>query len=230
LRAVLFKLSACMGIIGAISGFAQTFTPISTPGGTYTSSTAVMPITPANNTIMNSITDGTQTITFSTPLTVHTVPGGGWATWGSPPNTESATPKVLGTYTSITTATLTLAVPSSTFGFEIEPDTFSTFSITATFMNGSTVLGSVTRSVNGSAGALLAAAASTPAITSVVLTVPAGANGFAIAQIRYAAASPSISAVPAPALGLPGLCALGIALLAAGSLLARSQSSSSRIF
>jgi hypothetical protein len=97
-------------------------------------------------------------------------------------------------------------------------------------MNGSTVLGTVTRSINGSAGALLAAATSSPAITSVVLTIPSGANGFAIAQIRYAAAPVSRSAVPAPALGLPGLCALGIALLAAGSLLARSQNSSARTF
>jgi hypothetical protein len=225
-RDVFLKVGFCIGIFGAAPIFGQGFTPISTPGGSYTTSTTLIPITQANNTVLGSITDGVQTLTLSTPLTVHTVPGGGWSTWGSPPNTESATPKVLGTYNAVTSETITLSAPSYTFGFEIEPDTFSVFSITAAFMSGATTLGSVTRSVNGAGGALLAAASTTTPITSVVLTIPAGANGFAIAQIRYNATPPGgLSTVPAPALGLPGLCALGMALLAGGSLLARLQKS-----
>jgi hypothetical protein len=126
---------------------------------------------------------------------------------------------VLARYSALTSFTMTLSAPASTFGFEIEPNTFGVFTVTATFMNGSTPLGSVTRDVNGNAGALLAAATSTPSITSVVVTIPSGANGFAIAQIRYAL--PTVA--PIPSVSTTGVFGLGLTLLAGGALLARRQ-------
>ena len=176
----------------------------------------------SNGASVASITNGIQTVSFSNNLDIHTVPTSGWATWGSPPNTESATPRVVGTYSALTSFTMTLSVPSYTVGFEIEPESFDspTYSITATFRNGVTTLGSITRSVAGNAGALLAAASSGTPITSVVLTIPSGAQGFAIAQFRYGTTNPFLTV---PVLSTTGVCGLGALLAAAGALLARKQ-------
>jgi hypothetical protein len=75
----------------------------------------------------------------------------------------------------------------------------------------------VTRSVIGNAGSQLFAASSATPITRVVLTTPAGANGFALAQFRYALEP------PAPGIPVPGtliLSGVGILLLAGQRLLA----------
>jgi hypothetical protein len=211
----------CLLLAAVTPLFAQ-FTPVNTPTGSYTSSTTLIPITGSNGASVASITNGVQTVTFSTNLDIHTVPSGGWATWGAPPNTESATPRVVGTYSALTSLTLTLSAPSYTVGFEVEPSSFvsPTYSITATFMSGATTLGSVTRSVAGNAGALLAAASSGTPITSVVLTIPAAAQGFAIAQFRYATTNPFVTV---PVLSTTGVCGLGMLLAAAGAMLARKQ-------
>ena len=172
-----------LGLAGSIPAFGQ-FAPIASPTAAYTGSTTLIPITGSDGTAVPSITDGTQTIMFSSALSAATVPSGGWATWGAPPNTESSTPRVLTNFTT-NTLTMTLSVPSHTFGFEIEPDSFGAFLITANFYNGSTLLGTVSRTVNGDAGALLAAGSDTTTITSVVITAASGANGFAVAELRY---------------------------------------------
>ncbi len=206
------------GLLGFVPAFGQ-FTPISTPTPAYTGGTTILAITGADLTPAPSLTDGTQTATFSTGLQARTVPGT-WATWGSPPNTEGATPRVVTEITgAVTTLTITLSASTNTFGFEFEPNA-GTQSISAAFMDGATTLGTVTRTVAGTSGALLFAASSTTPITSVVLTVPAGAGGFALARLRY-------EGVPAPAVPLPStliLCGVGILLLAARGLLERRQS------
>jgi hypothetical protein len=153
---------------------------------------------------------------------VRTVPGGGWATWNSPPNVESSTPKVLAITTGLTSFTITLSPAQPTFGIEIEPNN-GTQPITLTYLNGATTLGSISRTVVGTSGALLFAASSSTPITSVVLTIPSGASGFAMAQFRYGSTFlGTITAVPAA--GMPALSGLALALLAAGALLARRQS------
>jgi hypothetical protein len=78
--------------------------------------------------------------------------------------------------------TLNLSLPCTTFGFEIEPDEWDMFPVSTRFYNGSTLLGTVSQNINGDAGAMLAAATSTTPITRVVITVPAEANGFAMAK------------------------------------------------
>jgi hypothetical protein len=208
-------LAAASSVIPA---FAQ-FSPIATPTSAYTGATTVMSIPGANFSTTNTLTDGTLTLNFSSTLSVRTVPGGGWATWNSPPATESSTPKVLAGV-GLTTLTITLPTGNTIFGFEVEPNGPGTFLVTATYYNGATVLGSIPLSIPANSGALLAAASSSTPITSVVVTAPGGAGGFAMAQFRYAAA-PAVAAVPA--LGTPALCGLALALLVGGMLLARRQ-------
>lgn len=189
------------------------FTPISQPVASYTSGTSLISLVGADNASVSSITDGVQTVTLSQAMSLATVPGT-WGTWGSPPNTESATPRVLTTANA--TITFTLSRASNTFGFELEPNNQANYNISATFLNGTTVLGTVTRLINGHAGALLGAASSSQAITSVVVSADPGAAGFAVAQVRYATSSASV-----PALNTTSLVSLGILLLGVGALLAR---------
>src|SRR5512146_158375 len=73
-----------------------TFTPISSPTTTYTSSTDVLPVTVPDFSFITSVTNGKQTVNFSSPMQALSVPNS-WATWNSPPNTETSTPRVLWT-------------------------------------------------------------------------------------------------------------------------------------
>lgn len=162
----------------------------------YTSGTTKISISAISdyNTV-SSITDATQTVSFSETLTKGQVPGGGWASWNNPTATESGTPAVLITDASTTLLTLNLQVPSTTFGIEIQPS--NTSSITASFYQGATLVGSIVQSVNGISGALLFAATSySNPFTIVTIAAPGGAQGFAMAQFRYATGS---TPVPEPA-------------------------------
>jgi hypothetical protein len=209
----------------ALPAFGQ-LTPIPQPTAAYTSATSLVPITVPDGTTVTSLTNGSQTITLgsvvpsSSIFAARTVPSGGWSTWGAPPNTESSTPRVVATYTATTSLTLTLAVPATTFGFEVEPDSFAVFTISADFYSGARFLGTVSQSINGSAGALLAAGSSAYPITSVVITAPSGANGFAMAQFRSGGAVPGVAI---PTLSSTVLMGLGGLLAAAGALLAQAQ-------
>lgn len=202
-------------LLAAVPAFAQ-FTPIATPTAGYTSSTTLFAIAPANGVSVPSIASAGQTVSFSPTPSAQTVPGGGWSTWNSPPAVESSTPRVLAFF-GATSATISLTQAARTFGFEIEPNNFGTHTITATFMSGASTLGTITLSVPGSSGALLAAATSTPSITSVTISAPTS-GGFAIAQIRFALPPAVI-----PTLSKTGMAGLGMLLAAAGALLARKQ-------
>lgn len=209
--ALLLGLATSLPAIGQI-------TQVSTPTAPYISGTTLLGITPANSASVTSLTNGTQTLTFSGTMTAGTV-GVNWSTWGSPPNTESATPRVVQAVSGVLPLTISLSSPTTTFGFEVEPNNNGTYSISVAYYNGATLLGTVTRSVAGSFGALLAAGTSGGSpITSVVITADAGAGGLALAQFRYAG-----SAVVVPALSTSALCGLAMLLAAAGSLLARRR-------
>ncbi len=162
------------------------------PDASYTGATTLLPITVTNDTVVSSLSDGTLTMTISPSSVAHTVPGGGWSTWSSSPYSETSTPRLLADYSS-TSVWLNLSTPLFIFGFEAEPDPFGLYGITADFYNGGTLVGSITRTVEGSAGARLFAAQTTDlSFTSVHVT--SGVD-FGMGQFRYAPGE----AVPEPA-------------------------------
>jgi hypothetical protein len=186
-------------------------------GGTYlTGTTKITGWTAlANGTSVSSITDGLLTIGFSDTETKGQV-GATFATWGSPPDTESSTPPILNTFANPnrTTRTLTFSSPLQVFGVEVEGGDFGPATFTMQFFQGAILLGTINRSVVGSGGARILAGDSTLAFDSVVITdtLLNGDNSFAMAQVRYVPAG--VAAVPEPgtfALGLSGLAALMIA-------------------
>jgi hypothetical protein len=179
--------------------------PINAPTPLYQAFTNKIPITAPDGSSVNSVSDGNLTVGVSPTTTALTVtPGilnpGTYPTWGSPPQTESASPRVLDSNGSLT-VTLLLNKPVHTFGLEAQPDEFELLHITAQFFNGPTPIGSITRLVDGlgdplnpgpGGGAQLFAATTTPDtfITRVVLTVdpPLFSDdppGFAFAEVRY---------------------------------------------
>ena len=170
------------------------FTPIAQPTLAYTSSTTLVDITgiPDGTSGINSVTQGAQTLNFDQSLTKTSVPAG-WATWGSPPNTESNTPPVM-FQTTANTLQILLSVPSTTFGFELQGNTFTVNEFAVQFYEGANLIGNIPLFVDGNGGALLFAASTTDSpFTSVVINnVDGQSNGFAIAQLRF-------TAVPEPA-------------------------------
>lgn len=216
----ILRVALLIGMATCLPAFGQ-FAPITSPVPTYTGGTTLINIAGADGTIVNSIADGTETVTLSQSLSEQTVPGGGWGSWGSPPNTEGNTPRVLAVFSQVNSFTMTLSVPMATFGFEVEPDNFVTATINASFYNGGTLLGTVSRQVAGNAGALVAGASSSLPITSIVVTFSANSGGFAVARLRYGSTFLA-SLVPAvPALTPAAFTGLALCLAAAGSLLAR---------
>ena len=117
------------------------FLPIAQPDVAYQSSTNKIAIPGPDFTPLTSITDGTETVSFSQTLqTFQTVTGD----WGSPPNTESSTPNELFQTGGSPSTTLTLSTPASEFGVEAEwvplpGDVTTTFTLTATFYEGANI-------------------------------------------------------------------------------------------
>lgn len=177
------------------------FIPIPQPNAAYLASTTLIPITAPDLTVINSLSDATLTASFSTGLQARTVPTT-WATWSSPPNSETPTPRVLKTPgLGSTLLTLTFSKPLSIFGLEAEPDpdvNNPIFNMTATFYNGATLLGTISMPVGGNAGArLFAAQVTSPTGPITSMDITAGTTDFAIAQLRYQLA-PASTSVPEP--------------------------------
>jgi hypothetical protein len=135
-------------------------------------------------TDVTSVTGCGVRVRFSVPLNKRTVPGS-WATWASPPFTETATPRVLFTQDE-TAVTLTFSVRSVIAGVEVEPDA-GTRTIDATFrrLSGAS-LGTISRDIDANAGARLFAgkvrSGKKPARVKT-LTIESD-DDFAIARIR----------------------------------------------
>lgn len=171
------------------------FTPIAQPTVAYTSSTTLVDISgiPDNTSGITSVTQGAQTLSFDQGLTKASVPSGGWATWGSPPNTETNTPSVL-FQTPSNTLQILLSVPSTTFGFELQGNQFTVNEFAVQFYEGANLIGNIPIFVDGNGGARLFAGSTTDSpFTSVVINnVDGRSGGFAIANLRF-------TAVPEPA-------------------------------
>lgn len=171
----------------ALPAMATTFTQITQPDAAYVASTTKIDISGLTNyTNYSSITDGTLTVNFSSPMNKRGPVPTGWATWSSPPWSETANPHVLFTGGSgQTSVTMTLSQPVTTFGFELEPNPFSLewYTVDFTLMSGPTIVGTITMQVHGSYGARLFAGSVTGgSFDRIVIN---GDREFAIAQVRY---------------------------------------------
>jgi len=170
------------------------------PGdGIYLGKTSLLPLVGSEFTSVTSITDGTETISFSDALTVLSVPTT-WGTWNTPPFSESSTPGVLGTLF-VSSITLSLSSPQTIFGLEAEPD-FGDNLITLDFFNGATNIGSISRTVSSFGGSLLLAGQLDQQVTSVVVS---STSDFAIAQLRYGTEAPEPYSAALLLSGLVGL-------------------------
>ncbi len=138
----------------------------------------------ADGSTLNSVTGCSTTITLSQSWIKVSVPNF-WATWGSPPDTESATPNGLWSNGQLT-ATVDFGKKVKVGGFEVEPDNFAVETIQVDFYAGANgtgkLVGSISRDPNGSAGALLYGAKAKKGFKSAVISDASG--DFAIAQVR----------------------------------------------
>ena len=171
-------------------------------GGSYTSGTTVVPIPGSVFDAISSVSADGVTVSFDTSLVILDVPTT-WASWSSPPSSESDTPRVLWT-NGFTSLTLMFSQPLGVFGVEVQPNTSVVSSVTASFYNGNTLLGDVSLDVDGNGGARLFAAATTAPTLPFTSVVISSTDDFAIAQLRFAPAS-----VPEPT--SLALCGLGLA-------------------
>lgn len=174
-------------VVYAAGGGPTDCTMINQPVGSYLTQTRKCDISRfvGMDTTRCVNTDGSTAANFVGPVNVRRVTMG-WATWSSPPDAEEAIPFV-GYNNGALTEMIGLVNPAAVAGVEVEPNTFDPFfTIVASFRDaGGNEVASVTRDVTGRAGArLFAVSCSNPVISSILITSPPAAAGFAIAQIR----------------------------------------------
>lgn len=197
-RALVF-IALC---VAAILPAQAQFTPITQPDAGYTGGTTLLDITAPDFDNLSSLSGGGVTVNFSSDLVALTAPDS-WGSWGAPPNTESATPRVLWS-NGFTDLAFNFSSPVDLFGFEAEPNTLEVSTLVATFFNGATEVGQIPIDVDGNGGARLFAAQTTGQFTRVTLS---GSDDFAVAQLRVGnvlANAPEPSALPlALSVGIP---------------------------
>jgi hypothetical protein len=178
------------------------------PNASYLSRTTLLPMTGALGTTFTSLTDGFLTVGFANTVTNRAI-GSGWSTWSTAPESENPGGsgfRVGRTFES--SQTMTFSRMLTIWGFEAEPQAFQVFDMTATFLRGGSTVATVSRSVDGTAGARLFAFEVGGGFDAVRFTTT-DQTGFAQAQFRYAT-----STVPEPstyALMAAGLAALAFA-------------------
>lgn len=162
------------------------FKPFAQPVAKYTGKSCAIDLSSIPDfTALSSVTGCGTTVSLSGTWEKRSVPNS-WASWGSPPATESATPNIL--YSAgQTSGTVDFGKKVKVGGFELEPDQFLVETFQVDFYagpNGTGKLrGSITLQPNGQSGALLYGAKSKKGFQSAVITTDSG-DDFAIAQVR----------------------------------------------
>ena len=185
---------------------ADTIIPLPSPS--YIAETSLLSFAAPDEALISSITNGSETVSFVsvTSLMRASTVGDDWSTWGSPPNTESSTPRVLWSgqddnFNPVTTLSFVLSAPVSIFGFEAEPGLLDTHTMLATFYMGATVEQTISLDVSGNGGARLFAAQADPGTFFDSVTLTSDID-WAAGEFRYAPAQ-----VPEP-----GTFAMAIAM------------------
>lgn len=200
-RQLICGLSALLLCAGFAASARADFITIADPNAAYVANTNLMPVVGNEFDSVTFVDGPSNTATFfvspnpfPSALTIYDV-GSVWLTWSSPPDSETATPRVLGATPQLE---IQLTSPAFVFGFETEPNGFGTASITAQFFGGGVPLGSITQSVTGDGGAKLFAAYSSQGINDVIIngSDTFGPAEFGIAQLRYG--NDIAAAVPEP--------------------------------
>lgn len=200
------------------------FSTISSPTPAYTSGTTVLSLAPFDSDSVTSIFDLGLTIDFTTTGFVTSAPAV-WAAWSVAPESENpGGPVPLAAFSVLGSFVLSFSAPVSTFGVEIEPDTLDVgIPVTATFFNGATQVGQITRTLTNTSGPggisggarLFAGTSLDQPFTSLVISYDTNAGGpemgMALAYFRYTLAQQQTGSVPEPATAwavLTGLAAL----------------------
>lgn len=182
--------------------------PINNPDAAYQAATTRFDMSGDEFSTYTSLTSGSLTLTFSEALERRVIPGS-WGTWSEAPFSERD-PSVgfdLGYCASCTSVSMNLSSAVSIFGFEAEPNPFSLNGFTANFFRNGGLVGSVTRDVNGDAGARLFAFENAGGIDEIQF-LSLNQVDFAMAAFRFGSATTS---VPEPAsLALMGFGLLGL--------------------
>jgi hypothetical protein len=199
------------------------FVPISNPDLAYLTTTSKISLSNIpNSAVVNSITDGFQTITFSSQM--QKLAPNQINNWGVPPFTEDARPETLISDTFPLTMQWDLSRPSKIFGFELMPNLFGTFTYRVDFFANSVLAGSITRTITvpgppigpASQGArLFAAITDGPGFDRIVITSLSGNTlGFLVAQIRYQGCvtlcNPIIKEITTKRTTIPVTCCINI--------------------
>lgn len=171
--------------LAAVPSADADFIQVVSPTAAYQNTTTKLLITAPDFSSVASLSDAQLTVMFSPAVEARTVPTS-WGTWSAPPNSESATPRVLYPGLNVISETLTLSQPVFEFGVEMEPSTLGIFPMTATFYNGGVIAGTIFQNVNGFKGArLFAALTHDQPFTKVVLDISSNSQGFGFTQVRY---------------------------------------------
>jgi hypothetical protein len=167
-------LSTANGAVIGVTG--GTAAPSTTLGG-YTMTP--FPDDPrANFTLVSGVTSPLGgTLGFTPSLELRSI-GAGWATWSHGYTGDVYYGEDL------TSMTLTLPTGTGAFYFYAEPDLFGTFTVTATEASGTQVSQSVASSSGASYFGFYGTAGST--LSSITVTAPAGAGGFAVGEFGIA--------------------------------------------
>lgn len=156
------------------------------PTARYTSHSCVIDLSAYAEFSLHTTVQGCgTTVTFSTVFERLTVPHS-WSNWSCPPASESCTPDIMYSH-SATAASIDFGTTVTTGGFEYEPSTLKVETVKVSLFSGpygsGTLVGSITRDVNGDAGARLFGCKAKGGFRSAVITNNAD-DDFAIAQIR----------------------------------------------